>query len=69
MSFVSDLLDLACIEDGFFALEKAEFSFHNTLHDVYLMFKKHADLQGKKLIYNINKSMPDLIYGDKMRLQ
>ena len=33
------------------------------------MFKRHADLQGKKLIYSINKTMPKLIFGDKMRLQ
>lgn len=58
MSFVNDLLDLARIEDNIFTLVKAEFSFHKTLHETYLMFKKHADMQGKKLIYNINKSMP-----------
>ena len=39
------------------------------LHETYLMFKRHADLQGKKLIYSINKTMPKLILGDKMRLQ
>jgi len=33
------------------------------------MFKRHADIQGKKLIYTINKSVPELIYGDQMRLQ
>ena len=64
MSFVNDLLDLARIEEGFFALEQEAFSFHKKLHETYLMFKKHADMQGKKLIYNINESMPELIYGD-----
>ena len=69
MSFVDDLLDLARIEEGYFSLEKVEFSFHKVLHETYLMFKRHADLQGKKLIYNISKTMPAMIYGDQMRLQ
>lgn len=33
------------------------------------MFKRYADLQGKKLIYKISNSMPKMIYGDHMRLQ
>mmetsp|Transcript_35766 Transcript_35766/g.43746 ORF Transcript_35766/g.43746 Transcript_35766/m.43746 type:complete len:118 (+) Transcript_35766:286-639(+) len=69
MSFVNDLLDLARIEEGFFALEQAQFNFHKVMHETYLMFKRHADMQGKKLIYNVHRSMPELIYGDQMRLQ
>ena len=33
------------------------------------MFKRHAEIEGKKLIYTISKSMPPLITGDYMRLQ
>jgi len=69
LSFCNDLLDLAKIDEGFFKLEQAEFSFPKVLHETYLMFKRHADMQGKKLIYSINKSMPEMIYGDQMRLQ
>jgi len=69
MSFVNDLLDYSRIEEGFFSLDETEFSFHQVLHETYLMFKRHADLQGKKLIYSINKTMPKYIYGDRMRLQ
>ena len=68
MSFVNDLLDLARIEEGFFTLEQAEFNFHKMLHETYLMFKRHADMEGKKLIYSVHRSMPELIYGDQMRL-
>ena len=68
-SFVNDLLDLAQIEDGAFNLDKSAFSFHEVIHDVYLMFKRHAEIEDKKLIYNISKSFPPRIVGDKMRLQ
>jgi signal transduction histidine kinase len=44
LSFVNDLLDLARIDEGFFNLEKAEFSFHKVMHETYLMFKRHADI-------------------------
>ena len=69
LSFVNDLLDLARIEEGIFSLDQSEFSFHKMLHETYLMFKRHAEMQDKKLIYSISKSMPSAIYGDKMRLQ
>ena len=64
MSFVNDLLDLGRIEEGCFKLEQKEFSFRQTLHETYLMFKKSADMEGKKLIYNISKSMPEMLIGD-----
>lgn len=64
LSFVNDLLDFARIEEGYFTLDQAEFSFHKVMHDIYLMFKQYSDMQGKNLIYNISKSMPVAIYGD-----
>ena len=63
-SLVNDLLDLARIEDGKFSLNKAPFSFQDVLQDVYLMFKKNAEIESKKLIYNISKSFPSQIFGD-----
>ena len=68
LSFVNDLLDLAQIEEGALNLDRIAFSFHDVLNDVYLMFKRHAEMEGKKLIYNVSKSFPQLIIGDKMRL-
>ena len=68
LSFVTDLLDLAQIDEGVLNLDKSAFSFHNVINDVYLMFKRHAEIEGKKLIYSISKSMPSQIVGDQMRL-
>ena len=64
LSFVTDLLDLAQIEEGVLSLDHSAFSFHRVVNDVYLMFKRHAEIEGKKLIYSVSKSMPDLILGD-----
>ena len=69
LSFVNDLLDSARIDEGFFTLDKTEFSFHKLVHETYLMFNSHAEMQGKKMIYSVHKSMPEAIYGDKTRLQ
>ena len=69
LSFVNDLIDLARIEEGYFTLDKTEFSFHKLMNETYLMFNRHAEMQGKKLIYDVHNSMPELIYGDKTRLQ
>ena len=33
------------------------------------MFKRHAEIEGKKLIYRVSKSVPPFIVGDQMRLK
>ena len=68
-SFANDILDFARLEEGYFELDQEEFSFHKVMHDIYLMFHRHADAEGKNLIYNISKTMPKQIYGDQRRLQ
>ena len=65
LSFVNDLLDIARIDEGIFKMDKEDFVFRDLLQDTYQMFRRHAEMDNKKLMYSVNRSVPKLIFGDK----
>ncbi|WPQ60786.1 ATP-binding protein [Chitinophaga sancti] len=68
LEIINDILDISKIESGMMRLEPVSFSLRGVLHGVQTMFRLKAE--EKKLAFNvtIDDNVPDILYGDVVRL-
>lgn len=68
LEIINDILDISKIESGMMRLEPVSFSLRGVLHAVQTMFRLKAE--EKKLAFNvaIDDNVPDILYGDVVRL-
>ncbi|MGN7823879.1 response regulator [Chitinophaga sp. 22536] len=68
LEIINDILDLSKIESGMMRIEATSFSLRGVLHSIDTLF--HARAQEKHLQLNItaDEEVPDILYGDVMRL-
>lgn len=68
LEIINDILDISKIESGMMRLEPVSFSLRGVLHAVETMFRLRAE--EKKLAFNIgiDDDVPDILYGDVVRL-
>ncbi|WP_343690715.1 ATP-binding protein [Chitinophaga sp.] len=68
LEIINDILDISKIESGMMRLEPVSFSLRGVLHAVQTMFRLKAE--EKNLAFNvaIDDNVPDILYGDVVRL-
>lgn len=68
LDIINDILDISKIESGMTRLEPVSFSLHGMLHSLELMFQPKALEKKLELSVSIDSQVPDILYGDVMRL-
>lgn len=68
LDIVNDILDLSKLEAGMLRIENSPFTLHKVLDSVEALFKPKADEKNLFLGVEIDKSVPDDLLGDEMRL-
>lgn len=68
LEIINDILDISKIESGMMRIEATSFSLRSVLHAVNTMFKPKAEEKQLQLSVTIEESVPDILYGDVMRL-
>ncbi|MBQ9589024.1 MAG: EAL domain-containing protein [Butyrivibrio sp.] len=69
LSLINDILDFSKIEAGSMEINEAEYDFSSVLNDVYNMISIKAQQKVLELKFDIDKDLPDTMYGDEMRLR
>ncbi|MCR4938015.1 MAG: response regulator [Lachnospiraceae bacterium] len=69
LGLVNTVLDFSRIEAGKMEIINEVYSLSAVLNDLYTMLKGTADEKGLKLIFEVDASSPDGLYGDEMRLR
>lgn len=68
LDIINDILDISKIESGMMRLEPVSFSLRGMLHSLELMFQPKAQEKKLELSFSIDTHVPDILYGDVMRL-
>ncbi|SDH55204.1 hybrid sensor histidine kinase/response regulator [Chitinophaga filiformis] len=68
LDIINDILDISKIESGMMRLEPVSFSLRGMLHSLELMFQPKALEKKLELSFSIDTHVPDILYGDVMRL-
>jgi len=69
LSVINDILDFSRIESGKMELEFKPFDFNRLLEEVVEVVSLEAKNKKLALYYSLRKDVPDIIYGDKVRLR
>ena len=69
LAIINDILDFSKIEAGKLAIENTEFSLRNVLEDAMNHSLEKISQKGVDLFYNIEKSIPEILIGDPVRVQ
>lgn len=68
LNIINDILDFSKIESGEFKLETTEFSLFKTVHSIIKLHSFFAEKKGIDLQIEIDKKLPDILFGDPLRL-
>ncbi|WP_298735365.1 ATP-binding protein [uncultured Chitinophaga sp.] len=68
LDIINDILDISKIESGMMRLEPVSFSLRSTLHSLQTMFQHKTAEKHLGLSVQIEEHIPDLLYGDVLRL-
>lgn len=68
LEIINDILDISKIESGMMRIEATSFSLRGVLHSVDTLFKARAEEKHLHLTVTAGEKVPDLLYGDVMRL-
>lgn len=66
---LDDILDYSKIEAGKITLEKVPFNLQDTIHEVLELFDTGAKQKGLHVTLHVDRSIPDQIIGDSVRLR
>ena len=68
LDIINDILDISKIESGMMRLEPVSFSLRGMMHSLQLMFQPKAQEKLLLLDVQVDAGVPDILYGDVMRL-
>ncbi len=69
LSIINDILDFSKIEAGKMEICDHEYRLNEVLHDVTNMIKLRADEKGLKYIIDVQEDIPDVLFGDDVRIR
>ncbi len=69
LSLVNDILDFSKIESGKLEIIPTDYDLSSTINDLVNMIAKRAEDKGLELIINIEENIPNLLYGDEIRIK
>ncbi len=69
LGLVNDILDFSALESGRITPEAIGFSLRDTLDDTLAMFQRDARERGIALRADVDRSIPDRVLGDEIRIR
>lgn len=69
LALINDVLDFSKIETGKLDIVPTDYSLSSALYDVILMIREKANQKGVELRINIAEDIPDMLYGDEIRIK
>ena len=69
LTIINDILDFSKIEAGKMEIVKREYEPMSLFHDLSMIFLNRIGEKDVELLYDIDKNMPDKLYGDDQRLR
>jgi len=69
MSIINDILDFSKLEAGKMEIEKSSFFVDSLIDSVSSLIRTAADEKGLSIHCNVEKAVPDVLYGDPDRLR
>jgi signal transduction histidine kinase/ligand-binding sensor domain-containing protein/DNA-binding response OmpR family regulator len=69
LSIINDILDFSKIESGNMELDEHEFNVRKCIEGVLDVFADSCSKLDLDLLYRIEENVPEIIYGDEMRLR
>lgn len=69
LALINDILDFSKIETGKMDIIASDYSLSSLLNDVVVMTQERIDNEGLELRLDIDGGIPDLLYGDEVRIK
>lgn len=69
LALINDILDFSKIETGKMDIVASDYSLSSLLNDIVVMTQERIDNEGLELRLDIDGTIPDLLYGDEVRLK
>ncbi|MES3037264.1 MAG: ATP-binding protein [Bdellovibrionota bacterium] len=69
LSLINDILDFSKIESGKLQVEELHFDLHSLMDSTHAIIKVAANAKDIKLKVNMDKSVPNFLLGDPLRLR
>ena len=69
LGLVNDILDFSKIEAGKMEIIPVEYQISSVLNDLVNMIETRAEKKGLQFIVEANPNMPDVLYGDEIRIK
>ncbi len=69
LSLINDILDFSKIEAGSMEIHEGEYDLSSVLNDVYNMVHIKAKEKELNLEFDVDETLPDMLYGDEMRIR
>jgi PAS domain S-box-containing protein len=68
LAILNDILDFSKIEAGRFELDPVDFDLYELVGDVTELFAERARAKGLKLDFAVDAGVPEVLYGDRVRV-
>lgn len=69
LALINDILDFSKIETGKMDITASDYSLSSLLNDVVVMTQERIENKGLELHLDIDGTIPDLLYGDEVRIK
>lgn len=69
LALINDILDFSKIETGKMDIVPSDYSLSSLLNDVVVMTEERIDNEGLELRLDVDGELPDLLYGDEVRIK
>ena len=69
LGIVNDILDFSKIEAGKMEIIPVEYELSSMMNDLVNMIQKRAEKKNLKLIVNVDKNLPTVLFGDEIRIK
>ena len=69
LGIVNDILDFSKIEAGKMEIIPVEYELSSMMNDLVNMIQKRAENKKLKLIVNVDKTLPTILFGDEIRVK
>jgi len=69
LSLINDILDFSKIESGKMEIVETTYYLSSVLNDVFNMMRFKAEQKGLEFKIEVDESVPDVLYGDEVRIR
>lgn len=69
LALINDILDFSKIETGKMDIAASDYSLSSLLNDAVIMIQERIDNEGLELRLDIDGTIPDVLYGDEVRIK